>query len=380
MNAVVLRWTSKEMLGVVNVRLVLLYTSVQFFSREPLRKAGLSLNREQRHDLVTWRCLFNLVWLAVPAGLFFAVSLAWVWNHLLERPPATVGDYTTAVAIYAGCAVLELLAEPLWVTAQILLMVKLKVVAEGLALAVRCGLTLVLLVGCPQWGLYCFCLSQVAYSITIVFVYYWAFGRHLWQRTYPDWPVTSLRQLLPAAHLGHRWWFWSTSPDLSMLARGFFWQSLLKQLLTEGERYLMTFFSLLTFEQQGTYDTINNLGSLVARFLFLPIEENFYTFFAGLLSRGSVNTSQKHHRLVAKTLQTLLKFMLLVGLTILVFGQAYAALALDIYGGHTLSQGDGPLLLRAFCVYLVFLAVNGISECFLFAVSGCTLHGGTNPN
>lgn len=31
---------------------------------------------------------------------------------------------------------------------------------------------------------------------------------------------------------------------------------------------------------------MNNLGSLVARFLFLPIEESFYIFFANVLERG----------------------------------------------------------------------------------------------
>ena len=36
----------------------------------------------------------------------------------------------------------------------------------------------------------------------------------------------------------------------------------------------------------GVYDVINNLGSLVARFVFLPIEESFYVFFANTLYRG----------------------------------------------------------------------------------------------
>lgn len=36
----------------------------------------------------------------------------------------------------------------------------------------------------------------------------------------------------------------------------------------------------------GIYDSINNLGSLVARFIFLPIEESFYVFFASMLVRG----------------------------------------------------------------------------------------------
>lgn len=33
----------------------------------------------------------------------------------------------------------------------------------------------------------------------------------------------------------------------------------------------MTIFNVVTFAEQGVFDVISNLGSLVARFLFLPI-------------------------------------------------------------------------------------------------------------
>jgi len=69
------------------------------------------------------------------------------------------------------------------------------------------------------------------------------------------------------------------------VAWSFFKQGILKQLLTEGERYLMTFFDILTFEEQGVYDLVSNLGSLAARFVFLPIEESAYFYFAQTLQR-----------------------------------------------------------------------------------------------
>ena len=71
--------------------------------------------------------------------------------------------------------------------------------------------------------------------------------------------------------------------------------------------------------------------------------------------------------LSANTLAMLLKFVLLVALTILSFGYSYSFLALDIYGGHLLSEGEGPSLLRWYCVYVLLLAVNGVTECFVFA-------------
>lgn len=87
---------------------------------------------------------------------------------------------------------------------------------------------------------------------------------------------------------------------LARLTWSFFKQSFLKQILTEGERYVMTFLNVLSFGDQGVYDIINNLGSMVARFVFLPIEESFYIFFAKVLERGCDVRRQKRVRLGQK--------------------------------------------------------------------------------
>lgn len=48
----------------------------------------------------------------------------------------------------------------------------------------------------------------------------------------------------------------------------------------------MTMFSLLSFADQGVFDIVSNLGSLVARFLFLPLEESSYLLFSHSITRG----------------------------------------------------------------------------------------------
>lgn len=54
--------------------------------------------------------------------------------------------------------------------------------------------------------------------------------------------------------------------DLCVLSVSFAKQCVVKQVLTEGERYVMTISPLLTFSEQSMYDIVNNLGSLAARF------------------------------------------------------------------------------------------------------------------
>lgn len=57
------------------------------------------------------------------------------------------------------------------------------------------------------------------------------------------------------------------------------------QILTEGERYVMTLVNVLSFSEQGIFDVVNNLGSLAARFLFRPIEESAFFYFSQLIHR-----------------------------------------------------------------------------------------------
>ncbi|XP_069045729.1 man(5)GlcNAc(2)-PP-dolichol translocation protein RFT1 [Lepisosteus oculatus] len=363
LNAFTLRFLSREVIGVVNVRLTLLYSTVVFLSREAFRRACLSGSAQQN-----WRQVVNLLWLTVPLGVLWSVLLGAVWLWLLESPdPDAIPHYPAAVALFALAAVQELLAEPLWVLAQAHMFVRLKVVAESLSIVAKCGLTVALVVCVPRWGLYIFSAAQLVYTGGLLLCYTLYFARFLRSRDADrkPFPFRRLGELLPARVDGEP----VLNGRLARLTWSFFKQSFLKQILTEGERYVMTFLNVLDFGDQGVYDIVNNLGSLVARFLFLPIEESFYIFFAKVLERGKTARQQRQEdvAVAADVLECLLKLVLLIGLIITVFGHAYSHLALDIYGGSLLSSGTGPTLLRCYCGYVLLLAVNGVTECFTFA-------------
>ncbi|XP_045048130.2 man(5)GlcNAc(2)-PP-dolichol translocation protein RFT1 isoform X3 [Desmodus rotundus] len=429
LNAFILRFLSKEILGIVNVRLTLLYSTTIFLAREAFRRACLSGSTQR-----DWSQTINLLWLTVPLGVFWSLFLGWVWLRLLEVPdPNVIPHYGAGVVLFGLSAVVELLGEPFWVLAQAHMFVKLKVIAESLSVILRSVLTAFLVLWWPHWGLYIFSLAQLSYTAVLVLCYVTYFKKLLGfskstkQQTLPVSRMTDLlpnilrsrrkemrRTLsavddLPSAacltglsgaascavgsltrswsdnyiqtqfHQIGRFRFYSyriPSPlkafvnwKEAKLTWSFFKQSFLKQILTEGERYVMTFLNVLNFGDQGIYDVVNNLGSLVARLIFQPIEESFYLFFAKVLEREKDATLQKQEdvAVAAAVLESLLKLALLAGLTITVFGFAYSQLALDIYGGAMLSSGSGPVLLRSYCLYVLLLAVNGVTECFTFA-------------
>ncbi|XP_074406141.1 man(5)GlcNAc(2)-PP-dolichol translocation protein RFT1 isoform X2 [Zonotrichia albicollis] len=307
--------------------------------------------------------------LRVPLGVFWSLILGLVWLHLLEVPdPSVVPHYQAGVVAFGLSAIIELLGEPLWVLAQAHLFVRLKVIAESLSVVSKCILTVTLVILYPQWGLYIFSLAQLLYVSVLVMCYVIYFVMFLGspEATKKSFPVSRVKALLPSFVEDETFVNWREA----RLTWSFFKQSFLKQILTEGERYVMTFLNVLNFGDQGVYDIVNNLGSLVARFIFLPIEESFYVFFAKVLERGKTVKDQKQDdvAMAANVLELLLKLVLLIGLTITVFGYAYSQLALDIYGGSMLSSGTGPDLLRCYSLYVLFLAVNGVTECFTFAL------------
>uniref|UniRef100_A0A8C5QX97 Protein RFT1 homolog n=1 Tax=Leptobrachium leishanense TaxID=445787 RepID=A0A8C5QX97_9ANUR len=363
LNAFTLRYVSKEIIGIVNVRLTLLYTTVVFLAREAFRRTCLSHSSQQN-----WRHTIHLTWMAVPLGICWSLVLGWVWLHVLEVPdPDFIPHYSTGVLAFGFSAVIELIAEPFWVLAQAHLFIRLKVVAESLAIILRCSITVILVLVCPQWGLIIFSLAQILYTSLLALCYIVYFTRFLGSQEAKKkpFPLTKMMDFFPRYSASQDFLDWKQT----WLAWSFFKQSFLKQILTEGERYVMTFLNVLSFGDQGVYDIVNNLGSLVARFIFLPIEESFYVYFSMVLERGKSVKNQKKEDVCAasEVLESLLKLVTLIGLIIVAFGYAYSQLALDIYGGSMLSAGSGPVLLRFYCLYVLLLAINGVTECFTFA-------------
>lgn len=158
-------------------------------------------------------------------------------------------------------------------------------------------------------------------------------------------------------------------------------KGILKQVLTEGERYIMTVFAILSFAEQGVYDVVNNLGSMAARFLFLPIEESSYFYFAQMLNREIPIEKQtrKDIEQVAGVLSRLLRTLSLLGSIILVFGLSYSHLLLHLYGGSTLTDGSGPSLMRTHCLAVWLMVSFYFTDFFvnrkLFLIFFCYLLG-----
>lgn len=211
----------------------------------------------------------------------------------------------------------------------------------------------------PSQALLAYAISQLIASTYFTVIFYAYFHFVCAHKLDTSLPIAHIYQMIP--------FFEGVDGAVGELAASFVKQTVFKQVLTEGERYVMTTFCVLDFASQGVYEAVSNLGSLAARYIFGQVEENGYLLFGQLFGRGDPNTRKESDvRLGAEILSNLLKLMLIVALVIATFGQAFSGTLLYIYAGDSLLP-FGRTLMRLHCMYIAFIAVNGITECFVFA-------------
>jgi len=360
-NAFVLRHISRDVLGLVNVRLNLLDDTIMFLSKEGFRLACLGHKGKEG-----WEKVINLMWLTVPVSIFWASIFYWVWTSLLPSPSTDLLDqYHQAVLIVAVSGVMQMLAEPPWVAGQVLMFVRLRVVMDTVWVMTRVVVLCLAVIYMPDKVVIVWAWGHLLAGLLYVLGYYLAFHVIIkvnkQSSSCTHFPFNSIVDLFPS-----RFGRFTVDHEQWTVATSFLGQGIMKQLLTEGERYVMTVFSLLTLSEQGIFDVISNLGSLAARFIFRPVEESAYFFFSQLWERSVLLSEQDKDNSdkVQVGLFRLLRLMFLLGLTVALLGYSYSHLVLHLYGGLTLTDGVGPQLLQAQCLLILFLSVNGITECF----------------
>jgi oligosaccharide translocation protein RFT1 len=358
LNAVLFRHVNTELIGACNFRLTLLYTTVMFLSREPFRRALPTLQAVKKDAQL--QSFLNSLWLVVLNGAFLSSLFGYLWssNHLFDKPnPLQVPYYDLSVYLCCLACVIELCGEPSNNLLQMLYLAKHKVLIEASSLLIFNFVFVFLAIKYPNLGALAYSIARLINSLLNVLSNFYFISKNKSL-------LSDHVKLGPDFSIGHRF-----DKEYLSLVRVYYSQSVFKQLLTEGERYLITAFSMLSFSESGIYDIVNNLGSLLARFLFLPIEDATYFYFTNSLKRGVKYSQQQQKEQNAKSyFELLLRSLSLIGLLVMCFGQGYSKLLLQLYGGDLLGQNDLCInMLRLHCVYIYFLAINGITEGFFNA-------------
>ncbi|KAI9262725.1 Rft protein-domain-containing protein [Sporodiniella umbellata] len=351
LNQIVLRYTTPGAFGIASVNLELLASTILFISREGFRAILTRSSKNQQQ-------IINLAYIPACLG-FFTTTLCcgYYLSTITSQDSATYSYYSTSVVLYGIASFLELAVEPLFILALNKMYFQLRVSVEGTAVILRCLVTFGLtLYGKPEYSVLSFALAQLVYGLIIMVGY---IGYFIYNEN-------SLKNLLPRKikddSKKREYWFDSTLLHLGITMTK---QSLLKHVLTEGDKMLIS--ALSTNVDKGVYGFVVNYGSLVVRILFQPLEETARTFF----SKRLVNKQDAEARKSALAiLMGIIKFHVLLGLVFICFATNYTNTMIDLLAGSTWSiKSNAPQVLAVYCMYVPFMGVNGITEGFVQAVA-----------
>ncbi|KAL6739824.1 hypothetical protein Aduo_013232 [Ancylostoma duodenale] len=323
-NMYLLRIVNNDVLGLVNVRLTLLYNTVLFLTREPMRKANIL-----RTSLP---CFVNIIWLSPLICISLSVFCTAFWSLFSSNH-----DVPWLILLaFPLSAVIESLAEPFAVISLRFSLTGHFAIAQSLLILLQRVFVLVLITTTPMYHLDIFAYAQVLSSIAYLLFHYIAFLRYS-RLSMPELSsFAGFRSFFPQP--GHGF----DHEALSAIGT-LFTHSILKQLMTDGSAYVMTFTELLSLKSQAVYDAVEKVGSLVARIVLTPLEEMCFAYFSNAINKNSkmfMKSTESHDSLV-ENFSITLHVASVVGIVVSVFGIPYSPLAVFLYGGHLLYDNGG---------------------------------------
>jgi len=388
------RFVSAAVLGKASVPLELLLGTALFVSREGFRLAlTKESGKESDADVRDGRMeqqTTNVSWLSVPLGAI--ISMIAMYMHLRSCNKSSSSlesegsirneheflDYKMAGILYCLASFVESLSEPLVIRRLQQMDVTTKAKAEGVALVMKS----VSCFGClyilsSNWAVTAFGISQLMYGVTFTTIMYRHGGLIEGGIQWPK-RVLELTPINPYKVDNSVGQSFGQSFDYQQLhlVLIFTLQGLFKHALTEADKIVLS--ALAESYDQGIYAIASSYGGLAARLLLQPIEENARLLFSrqgaliekDIKQSDSKSTSEEQIEEMHTTYSFLLRTVCLIGLLFATIAINYTSILLRLLAGYKWgSTSEAILALSAFCVYTTFLALNGVTEAFVYGVA-----------
>jgi oligosaccharide translocation protein RFT1 len=386
-----------------------------------------SVKRRSNNDVKERRRrqqIINVSWLSIPVGAI--VSILALLVHLYQCSNNTtkhdfdtasltatkdvnqdeLWDYKLAGILYCLSSFIEAIAEPLVIQCLQRMDVTTKAKAEGIALLAKslCSFSCTVYLNEHNYPVTAFGISQLVYAtLFTIIMYHTMIARRtksssscgggstgiLWPKFIINTPLTTkTSQYYSSLSCIAQNNFHNHTIYLILI---FTLQGIFKHALTEADKFILSGFSYSY--DQGVYALVSSYGGLAARLLLQPMEENARLLFTRLGAEivaaaaeeeeeGKVgydhSSTNKNKKSKSSNLINdlegfyyfFVRLVMYIGLVFAAFGSNYTAILLRLLAGNRWGTNiEACTALSAFCVYTAFLALNGITEAFVYGVA-----------
>jgi oligosaccharide translocation protein RFT1 len=360
LNILVVRKMGPKLYGPAAVHLYAVYTTILFMAREPLRMAAPRFSGNNAeiaasavHVLIT-----------LPMGIALTLFTIWRLPQFIDSETLEIQGFVEAMKLTAVSAIMELVAEPISLVSQIRVEISKKVAVEATSIFSR-GVFIYLFVNWANLGLTSFGYAYVLSSVCNIVAALWIQFQRSLKVESSSFQVGILDLLLPFKAYTNQSCAMLVSP-LVWLTFGFWFQSLVKLVLTEGEKYVVMFF---VTDDAGVFALVSNLGSMIVRLVFQPIEEIGAAEFKKLMGSEGENVEaeeiKRRRKDTSRILFDLIRFVMFIGLIAICFGPPFSFTVIHLLYGSEWSSTSAPMVLGFYCVYILLMALNGVSEGFV---------------
>ena len=263
-------------------------------------------------------------------------SLLLAFHHY--HTSTTSVEYRWAGLLYGISAMMEYMMEPYYLYGRVSFQVSILAQAEVYSILTKVVCILYLLLYLQTSPLLACGISQLSQSLIVFMV------------------------VVPNISLPHTTTFpktvvsWYTIGNCMM-------QCLFQYALTQGDRIVL---SGIKDEQQdntmGIYAISTNYGSIISRLLFQPLEEQSRLLFA------SSSSATDNNDILQRTYMSLLKLVVYIGMIFATLASNYTSIVVFLLLPSRHYSKEMIDALTMFCFYILILAMNGITEAFVYAM------------
>jgi oligosaccharide translocation protein RFT1 len=373
-NQVLLRFLSPELLG-LSVQLELFSVFVLYFSRESLRvalqrlppainsddrKGGLAAKSKSEES----QAIVNSSYIAIVIGLPLALVTAYLYQHNASQAVILSPGFNFALQVYVLATIIELLGEPSFAVLQQRLLYGARARSETLAAISKCVSACAAAFFFYSHGhspsVLPAAIGQLCYALVVSIDYA--------RTAFPIARANEFSMAIKSIKHAPEYAWARFSKSLTSLAATLYGQSIFKQILTQGDAYILSFSTSLS--DQGAFALASNYGGLIARLFFQPIEEDSRNAFGRLLAGAT--TGRRSSPDVSKALERLVGICHLYGIVAIgscCFLDQALPVMVRLIIGRTWWTPEISHVLTTYCYYIPFMGFNGILDAFVTSVA-----------